>query len=228
MEVYMKGILTPLLITLLLLSSCQPTSSLTFRPTPDLSHVDKPALDLDFTKPQPDWCTGGLFPFGEFYCEQDEFHLLNKGSGNIATWTTGNFHDFTLQAEIYSTSNSGSYGIAFGGNDDAATYYIFRIRPDGQYQLIKWSPTELVELIQWTESSAIKLGQETNRLQVTVIRRQIKLSVNNHKLVEMPTTFTIHGSIGPVATDEGHAVLKTLKVWNVYIIGEADYLQNLS
>lgn len=216
------------ILLLIVLVSCQPVSSLGFRPTPDLPHVDKPALDLDFTKPQPDWCAGGLFPFGEFYCQQSEFHLLHKGIDNIATWTTGTFRDFTLQAEMYSTSNSGSYGIAFGGNDDKATYYIFRLRPDGKYQLIKWSPTEMVELIPWAESSAIKTGQSTNRLQVTVMRRQIKLSVNNHKLADFATMLTIHGSIGPVAMEQGHAVLKALKVWNIYIIGEADYLNNIS
>ncbi len=224
----MRKILLPWLITLLLLTSCQPVSSLNFRPTPDLSHVEKPVVDLDFTKPQPDWCTGGLFPYGEFYCETDEFHLVNKGTGNIATWTTGNFHDFTLQAEMYSTSNSGSYGIAFGGNEDAASYYIFRLRTDGKYQLIKWSPDKVIELIPWTVSASIKTDKETNQLQVTVFRRQIKLSVNNHKLADLATDLTIRGSIGPVATEQGHAILKTLKVWNVYIIGEADYLQGFS
>ncbi len=218
----------PLLIALWILTSCQPVSSLDFRPTPDLSHVDKPVLDLDFTKPQPDWCAGGLFPFGEFYCEQDEFHLVHKGADNIAPWTTGDFHDFTLQADMHSTSKSGSYGIAFGADDKANKYYIFRVRTDGKYQLIKWSPSELVELIPWTKSSYINQGSDTNRLQVTVIRQQIKLSINNHKLANLTTTFTIHGSIGPVATEQGQAALKTLKVWNVYMLGEADYLQNLS
>ncbi len=224
----MQKILMPLLIVTLLLSSCGPVSSIDFRPTPDLAHVDKPALDLDFTRPEPEWCAGGILPFGEFYCEQNEFHLTNKGSNNISTQTTGDFHNFTLQADMHSTSTSGSYGIAFGGDDKNATYYIFRIRPAGEYQLIKWSANTVTELIAWTSSSAIKTGLETNRLQITVIRQQIKLSINNHKLAEVAAASFIRGSIGPVVTEEGHAVLQTLKVWNIYIIGEADYLQNLS
>ncbi len=225
----MQKLLMPLLIAALMLSSCQTVSSINFHPSPDLSQVDKPVLDLDFTKPQPDWCTRGIFPFGEFYCEQSEFHLIHKGTDSIATHTTGNFHDFTLQAEMHATSSSGSYGIAFGGDDQNTTYYVFRLRPSGEYQLIKWSANAPVnELIPWTKSTAVKPGQATNRLQVTVIRKEIKLSVNNQKLTNIAVDSFVRGSIGPVVTEAGHAVLKTLKVWNIYIIGEADYLQNLS
>ncbi len=120
----------------------------------------------------------------------------------------------------------GSYGIAFRGQDERDMYYVFRIRPGGQYQLIKWSPSQQdAVLIPWTDSTAIKKGQASNQLEVTALGSEISHSVNNEKMANIIDTSFAEGSVGPVATELGHAAVSTIKVWEI-LIRDGDFIHN--
>jgi hypothetical protein len=217
----MKKLLLFLIATLLLASGCQTASPTATVQTSDFFHPGTPAIDWNFQNPPDGWCNENVYSSGDFYCEDGEFHMINKGSGTITTMTTGNFHDFTLQAEMMIVDRSGFYGLAFRGDDAAANYYIFRIRPSGQFQLIKWSPMLLdTVLIPWTESDAIQKGRAWNLLEVSAIGNEITLSVNNKELTTINDSSFLQGSVGPVVTQQGHAILRSIKVW-IIRIGDA-------
>jgi hypothetical protein len=219
-KVEMKRIILLFIALLFVTVGCQP------KPAPKAeSETEGPpfgnlVLDKEFNEPSEPWCDGGSYSFGDFYCQDGEFHIVNKGADNIATMTAGNFKDFRLLAQMRSVDESGSYGVAFRGQDASASYYIFRIRPEGQYQLIKWSPDKQDKLIAWTDSTTIKKGQSLNQLEVIAQGTQISLSVNNEQLANIMDTSFADGSVGPVATEDGHAVVSMIKVWQLYADGD--------
>jgi hypothetical protein len=183
-------------------------------------------INDDFGNPTEEWCESGQYSFGQFFCQEGEFHLINQGVGNIATMTDGNFKDFRLQAQMRSVGTAGSYGVAFRGQDAQAMYYIFRLRPVGQYQLIKWSPNQPDKiLIPWTNSTAINKGEAVNQLEVCALDTQITLSVNNKQLANIMDLSFTRGSVGPVASEQGHAAVSTIKVWEI-LIRNGDLIKN--
>jgi hypothetical protein len=89
------------------------------------------------------------------------------------------------------------------------------IHPDGKFQLIEWSPDSIQTLIPWTESAAIKQGEATNWLQVIAQDTRLTLFVNDQQLASISDGTYKEGGAGPVALEEGHAVVSTIKVWEL-------------
>ena len=217
----------PFLLTILLfaMGGCQtsptPTSIISPTITPIITPtpVEKLVFEKEFKDPAEPWCEGGSYDFGDFYCQDGEYHLVAKGEGNIATMNDGDFKNFILQAQMHSIENVGGYGVVFRGqNNSPATFYIFQISPhNGQYQLIKWSQREDQNgvLIPWTDSDAIKKSLETNELKVLGQGSQITLYINGEQLATITDDSFTHGTVGPVVTGQGHAALIYLKVWEL-------------
>jgi len=125
-----------------------------------------------------------------------------------------------------SLDNTGSYGVVFRGQDEAALYYLFRIRPSGQFQLIKWSSNQPdIILFPWTDSPAINQGQEQNLLEVVALGAEISLLVNHQQLANIMDTSLARGSVGPVVTDQGHAIVSSMKVWELFF-RDGDLIHN--
>ena len=84
--------------------------ALAVMPGPDV----KPAMDKNFKDPVEAWCQGGSYDFGDFSCQDGEYHLVAKGPGNIATTYGGNFKDFILRAQMrLSSANAAYLGVDF-------------------------------------------------------------------------------------------------------------------
>jgi hypothetical protein len=204
-----------LIVFLLLLASCQslPATTNPVAATPPGELV----FDREFKDATAPWCAESHYVFGDFFCQDGEYHLVAKGEGNIATSSDGNFKDFILQARMRSVEKDGAYGLVFRGTSQPATFYIFQLRPAGEYQLIKWSQIQGQngELIPWTASDAIRKDQNPNELKVVAQGPQITLYVNDEKLASFTDDSLTGGEVGPVATQNGHAAVSYLKAWQL-------------
>jgi hypothetical protein len=196
--------------------SCQSQQSPAAAPTP----VGNPVIDKNFKIPSEPWCGPDSFDFGDFYCQDGEFHLVNKGSASIATSNSGDYMNFILQVQMRLIGEKGAYGVVFRGNNTPA-FYVFEIHPDGKFQLIIWgqSPNGTI-LIPWTESAAIKQGGATNLLEVIAQGTCLALFVNNTQLAGFTDNTFIEGVVGPVALEDGHAAVRTTKVWELPVAGK--------
>ena len=223
----MKKITLLSIIFLLIMAGCGSRPASTVSSLPALASEWNLVIDKDFKNLSEPWCDDVSYSFGRFYCQEGEFHIKNESAGNIATMTAGDFKNFKLEVLMRSLDNSGSYGVVFGVQDDAALYYLFRIRPSGQFQLIKWSQAQPdLVLIPWTDSPAINKGLVSNQLDVVVVGTQIRISINNEQVAELMDTNFAHGSVGPVATEQGHAVINSMKVWELNY-RDGDLIHNL-
>ncbi len=171
-------------------------------------------LDKNFKKDE--WCNGGSYPFGDFYCQDGEFHAIAKGVGNIAS-PGGSyvFVDFVVETQMRIIGDSGAYGVEFRGRQSSpASFYIFQVRPSGQYQLIKWSQekSQNAVLIPWTDSPSIKKGAAANLLRVMAQGDQITLFANGDKLANISDASFSQGFASPVATEQGHVAVSTFQV----------------
>jgi len=211
----MKKLLLLSIVIIIALISCQPRQSPSVAPTP----VGNPVIDKNFKDSAEPWCEPGSYDFGDFYCQGGELHLVNKGSGNIATENVGNYMNFILQVQMRLIGEKGDYGVVFRGSATPA-FYVFMIHPDGKFQLIIWgqSPNNTI-LIPWTESSAIKQGGATNLLEVIAQGTCLALFVNNKQLAGFTDNTFIEGVVGPVSLEEGHAAVSTTKVWELPAAG---------
>ncbi len=203
----------PLLIFALIvvLASCQsqPKAAPAFAPTGD------PTFTLDFSN-APDWCGPYSESFGDFYCQAGEFHVVNKPASVIANMADGNFKDFMLEAQMRSAGEAGSYGVSFRGNNQTASFYIFRLSPAGDFELITWSGDEGEHiLLPWAHSAAIHKGQAQNTLQVTARGNQITLFANGEQLATVQNDALSQGVVGATAMEGAHAVCSSLKVWEL-------------
>ncbi len=299
-------------------ASVATTPTLAAMPGPDV----KPAMDTNFRDPAEPWCQGGSYDFGDFFCQDGEYHLINKGYANLATNYGGSFRNFVLQAEmrlsgenepylgvdfemltpdiaasegitgtqgallgsvvaggpaaaaglnqgdaitavngkpvddnndlvsrvavykandevhltvVKGTANGpttqrdvqvkvgqrpadqpfGAYGVVFRGNGDQRSFYIFMVHPSGEFQLITWSPGAIRVLIPWTDSAAIKQGQATNLLQVIAQGTRLTLLANGQQVASVSDDAYTEGVAGPVALEDGHAIVSSFKVWEL-------------
>lgn len=204
-----------LLLLLPFITGCQPLPAATNPVTP--TATAEPVFAREFNDPFEPWCVEEHHEFGDFFCKDGELHLVAKGDGNIATQSDGDFMNFMLQARMRSIGIEGTYGVVFRGRSQPATFYIFQLRPTGQYELIKWSqiPEQNGELIPWTASDAIRKGQEPNELKVVAQGPVIALYVNDEQLASLTDESLTGGQVGPVATQEGHAAVSYIKVWEL-------------
>lgn len=104
--------------------------------------------------------------------------------------------------DIFITQNcSGmdSYGIVFRAPDYSSGYgYYFGITCDGQYSLMRWSPSGESYLQSWKNSPEILSGSnQTNKIGVLVKGNDIKLYVNSKQIQEInDPTFPAQTIIG--------------------------------
>lgn len=173
-----------------------------------------PTFSVDFAEAPEDWCQGASYPFGDFFCESGEYHIVNKGLGNIAAQSIGPFKNFMLEAVMHLVGDTGSYGVAFRGKDQAAIYYVFRVRSSGKYQFVTWAPGGADQvLIPWTDSDALQKGEASNRLQVKAVGKRFTLYANGQELTSVSDASYAEGSLGPVVTEDGHVAVSSFRVW---------------
>ena len=205
-----KVLLVLIAVVLISATACQDRAE----PESAFSPPGEPTFSVDFKEAPEDWCNSGSQPYGDFYCDGGELQIANKGVGNIALQTVGPFRNFMLEALMHAVGNTGSYGVAFRGQDELAKYYIFRVRPAGQYQFITWAANGAEKvLIPWTEAGAIQRGEAVNVLQIKAEGSQITFYANGQQLASMQDDSYPDGSLGPVATENGHAAVSSFSVW---------------
>lgn len=187
-------------------------------PTPTFESTLHLVIDKNFQNSKEQWCIARSFPFGNLYCQDGEFHAIAKGEGNVASPGGGDiFVDFVVETQMRIIGDSGAYGVEFRGQQGSSiptSFYIFQLRPSGQYQLIKWSqdPSQNAVLIPWTDSPAIKKGQSANLLRIMALGTQITLYANGDKLTNINDASFSRGFVGPVATEQGHIAVSSFKV----------------
>jgi hypothetical protein len=115
------------------------------------------------------------------------------------------------------SGEQGAYGIEFRGNDNPPPrFYIFMVYPNGTYSLIKWEQDNgITILIPATASDSIHQGEEPNLLQVKVLGPDFTLFVNGRELTSFHDASFKAGGAGPVALEEGHAIVDTVKIWDL-------------
>ena len=197
-----------------------PTATATLQPTstPTLTPITRPTpgnllLNKDYTTANQ--CETGSHQVVEGYWEKGECHFVIKGNATGFS-VDGNYKNFILQAQIWSGSDSGVYGLAFRGQGNPRTYYVFALRPSGQFQLIKMIPTQCRQtavLQPWADSTAIKKGQERNLLEVIAQGAQITIFANGAQLTSVTDDGPTEGPIGFGAYQGGHAVINSMKIW---------------
>lgn len=203
-----------------IVTSPPPTPTLPPTRTPTPTPMPRPTGDLlysrDFKYPAENYmCQESTSPYGKYYCQDGEYHAINIGGNNITAWRENSLQDFIAQAQIRAIGESGSVGLVFRGQTNPSRYYIFRIRPAGQFQLVKWPESLFLNpvIIPWTDSAAIKKGDVTNELEVFAQGTQITLRANGQQLASVADDYFPQGSLGPVATEGGHMAMSNIKVW---------------
>ncbi len=206
-------LLAALVALLLVLAACNPGSHAPSAFAPS----GEPDYAVDFAHPIDDWCELWSEPWGEYYCQDGEYHLVNhavNASGQrITPMGGGDYHDFLAEAAMRSVSESGSYGVIFRGTNEAL--YLFQVRPTGQYRLIFGSTAREVMLVPWTRSAALRQGGAVNLLQVRAEGSQITLYANGKQLASVESNARLDGAIGVVAAEDGHAAARSLKIWRL-------------
>ncbi len=208
-----KKALLAVLAFLLGIAACNPVSSAPSAFAP----AGEPDYAVDFAHPIGDWCKLWSEPWGEYYCQGGEYHLVNhavNASGqHITPMGGGDYQDFLAEASIRLVSRAGSYGIGFRGTNEEL--YFFQARPTGQYRLIFGSTSGEVTLVPWTRSDALRQGGAVNLLQVRAEGSEITLYANGIELASVKDNSRSDGSIALVAAENGHAAVSSLKVWKL-------------
>jgi len=93
--------------------------------------------------------------------------------------------------------------------------YIFAIRPDGHFRLDYWSTWGSRTLITWTESTAIKPGEATNLIEVSAQGSEFTFFINDQQVATYSDNKLKEGTVGPVALDQAHAIISSIKVWKL-------------
>lgn len=174
---------------------------------------------LDFSYPAGNWCMVWSEAWGEYYCQDGELHLVNRAensSGQRITPMGGVDVNRNFQAEttIRSVSQSGAYGLEFRGPVGELCCYIFQVRPTGDFQFFIAAPVD-ISLVPWTHSEAIRQGGAANVLQIRAQDNHFTLYANGKQLISVEDDTLSDGSLGVVATENGHAAISSLKVWKL-------------
>ena len=86
------------------------------------------------------------------------------------------------------------FGIQFGRSDEG--YFMFRISPDGYYQLIYSNGSEFTDLIPWKNTDVVKKG--FNDLKVMCSGKNIRAYINNNLVVNVEIKDYNGGGVGLV------------------------------
>ncbi len=85
------------------------------------------------------------------------------------------------------------YGVIF--RDDGVNHYVFEIRDDQIFRLVRYYQLEWTTLIGWTRTSTIQPG-EANRLTVRAERSHFTLFINDQLVGEADDDHLTRGSVG--------------------------------
>jgi hypothetical protein len=181
-----------------------PTETPTATPTPTPPPPPTPTvpnwpvvLADDFDNPESGFTRSSDEKSRLFY--EDGQYVIGVIPEDWASWSSrgGNVSDFVMEVAVTAETEVGLAGVIFR-KEEGSQFYIFAIRPDGHYSLMKYA--EAVEVIlDWRSSSHIRTGADTNRLRLVCVGPTITLYVNGQYLdIVQDITFT-EGEIGLIA-----------------------------
>lgn len=138
-------------------------------------------------------------------CEGGEYTILIK-SPNIAiraSYAT-EYGDAVLEADARAVVDSGNmaYGLLLHESSDYDHYYVFGVKPDGRYFLLRYDRPNWTTVVPNTASSAIKKGTATNRLKAILQDTQLALYVNDQWLTTVDGITLTQGHLGLYADSE--------------------------
>jgi serine/threonine protein kinase len=192
-----------------------PTPTSTATPVPTSTPVGMLlSEDLDSDSP---W-SGDYEYRDDWYHEGGQLHHSSE-SGYGYSWLYGGSYDnydFTMGDTAH--GELGSAGVVFRRHR-SDQFYFFLIDTEGQYVLIRSTPSEGWQTIAgWQLSPALRTGTSTNQLRVVCVGSSIALFANGEHLTTLQDAGSYGGSIGPVVRSyQGqtnvHWSFDNLSVW---------------
>ncbi len=140
---------------------------------------------------------------------------LNTSGNNLETLcfsNTSNLSDFAFQVQMTITQGS-SGGIAFRVDTTESNYYLFFIRRDGIYGLLR-SDTNLPKILSYGPSSAINSGlNQPNLLTVIAHGSNLYLYINKQYVVTASDSTYRSGGIG--LSGSGDVAFSHAELWKL-------------
>jgi hypothetical protein len=163
----------------------------------------------DFSKPANGWIVAKT-DYAEFSYAEGEYRvLLNKPDFNTYSILPKQKYDHVsveVDARLASGPANGVFGLLCRGEADeqtASKAYIFAIRADGVYAILKrTSPTFWDAIAMGSKSKAIKPGNATNRLRADCAGGKLSFYVNGEKLLEKTDASFSGGLVGLAVTTQ--------------------------
>jgi hypothetical protein len=163
----------------------------------------------DFSKPGNDWNVAKT-DYAEFSYVEGEYRiLLNKPDFNTySILPKQKFDNVSLEvdARLVSGPSNGVFGLLCRAEADertASKAYIFAIRTDGVYAILKrTSPTFWDAIAMGSGSKAIKPGNSANHLRAECSGGKLTFYVNGEKLLEKADTSFSGGLVGLAVTTQ--------------------------
>jgi hypothetical protein len=165
-------------------------------PTPTVPNWPVVLAD-DFDDPESGFTRSSDDESRLFY--EDGQYVIGVIPEDWAAWSSrsGNVSDFVVEVAVTAEVQVGLAGVIFR-KEGGSQFYIFAIRPDGHYSLMKHA--EAVEaILDWRDSSHIRTGADTNRLRLVCVGPTITLYVNGQYLDTVQDTTFTEGEIGMIA-----------------------------
>ena len=193
-----------------------PTETPTATPTPTPPPPPTPTapnwpvvLADDFDDPESGFSQSSDEKSRLYY--EDGQYVIGAIPQDWAAWSarSGDVSDFVMEVAVTAEAEVGLAGVIFR-KQAGAQFYVFAIRPDGQYSLMRHAEA-VSAIVDWRDSAHIETGTETNRLRVVCVGPAITLYVNGRYLDSVQDTTFANGEIGLIAgTWEGetHALFK--------------------
>jgi hypothetical protein len=172
-----------------------PTPTPTSPPPPTPTVPNWPVvLADDFDDPESGFAERSDEKSRLFY--EDGQYVVGVILEDWAAWSarSGNVSDFVMEVAVTAEAEVGFAGVIFR-KQGGSQFYIFAIRPDGHYSLMRYA--EAVEaILDWRDSAHIGTGADTNRLRVVCVGPTITLYVNGQYLDAVQDTTFADGEIG--------------------------------
>jgi hypothetical protein len=94
--------------------------------------------------------------------------------------------DGTVAADMrMPTGVLGAYGLLFGISDDGSAYYMFHVRPNGTYMIIRWEHYGSAAVIPaGGQTDVLAPTGEANHLEVVRTGARIQASINGRALID--------------------------------------------
>jgi S1-C subfamily serine protease len=141
-----------------------------------------------------------LDPDVERECAQNRYRFQVNRVGFVYVALPTNpesYADLALQADVEQTGGSdySFHGVVFRFRD-TRHYYLFAIRGDGHYAVMKNDDSDLEYLVDWKPSQYINLGRGENTLTVLAVGSLIRVLINGEIVDTVYDDSFSSGSIG--------------------------------